>query len=105
MLKQLSILIVVILLASCIRVEYKRTLADSFIGMKEQELVTRIGPPDNVYAIGDARYLTYYKALQDGNGYITGRCKLTFTFYKEKLDNWQYEGNLCDHYINNIGLH
>ena len=55
MLKQLSILIVVILLASCIRVEYKRTLADSFIGMKEQELVTRIGPPDNVYAIGDVR--------------------------------------------------
>lgn len=105
MLKKLSILIAVIVLASCIRVEYKRSLTDSFVGMKEQELVTRIGPPDNVYEIGNARYLTYYKTVQGNNGYIAGRCKITFTFFDKKLDNWQYDGNICNQYINSIGLH
>lgn len=105
MLQKLSIIVAVFMLVSCIRVEYKRTMADSFVGMTEQELVTRIGPPDNFYTIGNARYLTYYKTVLGNNGYIAGNCKIVFTFYKEKLDNWQYDGNICDQYINSIGLH
>ena len=74
---------------------------------EEGELVFRLGPPDQIYELGKEKYLTYIKVAPGyGNmgGYAPNFCKLTFVLYKEKVDNWHYEGNLCDQYIESINL-
>ena len=105
--KLLALAGIVILAASCTRTKYIRTDNWSYIGLEEGELVFRLGPPDQIYELGKEKYLTYIKvALGYGNmgGYAPNFCKLTFVLYKEKVDNWHYEGNLCDQYIESINL-
>ena len=62
-----------------------------------------VSQSNSVYEIENEKFLTYFKT---GGGYGNMQiCKITFVFYKERLDNWRYEGNMCDAYIDSIDLH
>lgn len=104
MLKRIFLFLAIIMLASCVKVHYKRTPYNSYIGMNESELVARLGPPDNIYKNGKEKFLTYYKTSYARQGYMNGFCKLTFIFYKNQIDTWKYDGNLCDNFADTIGL-
>lgn len=100
--------LLICLLAACIRQPVRhRQSYETFVGINEAELVYTIGPPDNIYEIGKERFLTYYKngSTYLNGGYIPRSCKITFVFFKKRLDNWHYEGNMCDEYIASINLH
>lgn len=105
--KNIFAVLLIVALAACSRVVYKRIDRWSYIGLKEGELVFRLGPPDQTYNIGKERYITYIKHGMGNNimgSYVPSYCKLTFVLYKERVDNWHYEGNLCDQYIESINL-
>ena len=102
--KYLILFLGILAISSCMqRRPHYRMGGESFIGMTERELVGTIGAPDSVYEIENEKFLTYFKT---GGGYGNMQiCKITFVFYKERLDNWHYEGNMCDAYIDSIDLH
>lgn len=105
--KKLLAAISLVVATSCTRTEYIRTDTWSYIGLEEGELVFRLGPPDQIYELGKERYLTYIKAgtgYTNMGSYAPSFCKLIFVLYKDRVDNWNYEGNLCDQYIESINL-
>ncbi len=103
----LWIFLIIALLSSCYSRRGHRIADDSFVGMSEEELVTTIGPPDSYYEMGKEKYLIYNKngSQYYAGSYIPMTCKLTFVFYRGVLDNWHYEGNMCDAVAENIDLH
>ena len=60
--------------------------------------------PDNIYKNCKEKFLTYYKTSYARQGYMNGFCKLTFIFYKDQIDTWKYDGNLCNDFADTIGL-
>ena len=106
--KCLLLLVCLSLLSSCAPERRRRTGYESFIGINEKELVNIVGAPDSVYEMGNEKFLTYFKtgSAYAGYGHVVPQlCKITFVFYKKRLDNWRYEGNMCDSYIDSINLH
>ncbi len=99
--------LVLFVLSSCYSPRFYRSDDDSFIGMEEEELVTTIGPPDSAYEMGKERYLIYYKYGSQfyAGTYVPLMCKITFVFYKGSLDNWHFDGNMCDVVSESMNLH
>lgn len=115
--KFLWLFIALLIVSGCSTPTHRRQSYESFVGIDEKELVFTLGPPDNAYEMGKERFLTYFKT---GSKYVTKTdpmtgttsgsymplaCKITFVFYKKELDNWKYEGNMCNEYIQSINLH
>lgn len=106
--KCLLFLLCLCFLSSCAHERRRRADYETFVGINEKELVNIVGVPDSVYEMDDERFLTYFKTGSSYAGYgqsFPQFCKITFVFYKGSLDNWRYEGNMCDSYIESIDLH
>ncbi len=105
--KLLWVFLILLVLSACHSPRVRRQGDESFIGMDEEELVTTIGPPDSSYEMGRERFLIYNKngSHYYNGSYIPMSCKITFVFYKGDLDNWHFEGNMCDAYAESINLH
>ncbi len=117
MYKHIWLLLFLIIITACSSPRVRRQGYETFVGIDEKELVFTLGPPDSSYELGKEKFLTYFKtgstyvmktdpvSNMPVGGYMPLMCKITFVFYKEKLDNWHYEGNMCNEYIQSINLH
>ncbi len=107
--KYLLVLLGLCALSSCVSEPRRYRMSyETFVGINEKELVNIVGAPDSVYEMDNEKFLTYFKtgSAYAGYGHVVPQiCKITFVFYKERLDNWHYEGNMCDAYIDSINLH
>lgn len=106
--KLFCLFLVLLFVSACLPQPRLRRQADeSFIGMDESELVTTIGPPDSSYEMGRERFLIYNKmgSTVYRGSYVPMACKITFVFYKGVLDNWHFDGNMCDAYAESLDLH
>lgn len=116
-----SLMLVVVALVGCASTAKYEAVLNSWIAAKESDLVTRWGPPANVYERNGTRMLTYYSQRQvvmpgasptyttqvigktaytsSSGGFpaqsIGLQCRTTFEIKEDRVSNWSYEGNDC----------
>jgi hypothetical protein len=111
-----ALVVSVTLITGCATEGNLRKALDDTIGWTENQLVARLGPPDNVYRSdaaneASAKFITYRR----GNsgvvpGYVNcigyycytmppqqyvNACAVTFSLLDGKVTHYRYEGNAC----------
>lgn len=88
--KNIFIVLMILLFAGCAtEAGYQRAL-NSYVGVKESDLVDNWGIPDGTYQSGKIKYLIY-----KDDRYKGFYCKTTFIIEGGFVRNWEYEGNRC----------
>ena len=81
----------------------------TYIGLTEEDLVQRMGPPDFVYESAEAKYLAYeksasaqtngnnsYRTIPGSSGFARPRhCQLGFKLQNDHVVTYRYEGEAC----------
>lgn len=103
---RLLTIVVLLALTGCATTgNYERKL-QTWMGHSESDVISRWGPPTNVYQDGDRRYLTWTKvggsmANATNFGYTavgvggTFWCSTTLTSVHGTIQQWRWEGNAC----------
>ena len=74
---------------------YNKVL-NSWIGVPENELISRWGAPVRVYESGGYKYLTFggTNAVMFMHGLaVPVGCNTTMTIYQGRVSTWRYDGN------------
>ncbi len=114
--KKFCCLLLSVLVAGCATQEKYAQMLNNYVGFSEEELVSRMGPPDNVYELNkNTKYLTYKReyryynppsatthfwgntAYTDFHGGYEQKlwCNTTFTLKNRVVENYRFEGNNC----------
>ncbi len=114
-------LLAIAMLAARATEEAYKTALQSWIGAREQQLVSQWGPPEGFYEAEGVRFLTYQKsssyynagtppryettmigsqaytrAIGGSDGYMVNlRCKTTFEVRNSVITTYRFEGNNC----------
>jgi len=109
------------MLAACATEEAYRAALQSWIGAREQQLVSHWGPPEGFYEAEGVRFLTYQKssshyspgtppryettmignqaytrAIGGSDGYVVNlNCKTSFEVRNSVITSYRFEGNNC----------
>ncbi|MDO4184404.1 MAG: hypothetical protein Q4D11_04110 [Rhodospirillales bacterium] len=105
-----------LLVAGCASQEKYAQMLSNYVGFDEEELISRMGPPDSVYELNKStKYLTYKRAQNyynppsatthfwgntaytDFHGGYEQRlwCNTTFTMKSGRVTDYRFEGNNC----------
>jgi hypothetical protein len=108
-------------LSGCATTANFEKMLSTWVGVSEENLISRWGPPTRAYASGRTKYLTFdksatgyvpgtpptYSTTVIGNtaytnthggtsGYVyTKNCSTTFTITNGVVSSWRWEGNAC----------
>ncbi len=120
--KKISLVITALLsLSGCATTANFEKMLSTWVGVSEDNLISRWGTPSRVYATGTTKYLTFdksatgyvpgtaptYSTTVIGNtaytntyggtsGYVyTKNCSTTFTITNGVVSGWRWEGNAC----------
>lgn len=95
-----SISLLLVLLSGCAPTAPTASSYDavlnSWLGKPENELISRWGPPINVYESGGYKYLTFggtRAVVYMYGAAVPVSCKTTMTIYQGRVSNWHYQGN------------
>ena len=110
------LLVFILILAGCASQEKYTQMLSNYVGENEEELISRMGPPDSVYQLNEqTKYLTYKRehsyynppsatthfwgntAYTDFHGGYEQKlwCNTTFTLKKGFVYDYRFEGNNC----------
>ena len=89
--------LLLVLLSGCApTVNPYNNVLNSWIGVPENELISRWGPPVRVYESGGYKYLTFggnnAVVFMRGVAVPVG-CTTTMTIYQGRVSTWRYDGN------------
>lgn len=115
------LVVLTLLLTGCATTAQFEEKLKTYVGLSEDEVVQRLGPPDNVYETSETRYLTYARSVSGyvpgvapryqtnvvgntayttpvggspGYGY-TNSCRVSFGLKSGRVAIYRYEGNGC----------
>jgi len=88
--------LVVLVLVGCAnpQVAYQKTM-DTWIGVSEDNLISRWGVPSGTYESNNAKYITFVQVLPTvfyGGAAFPRQCKTTFTLRSNTVVSWQSQG-------------
>ncbi len=114
--KKVFLLFVVVFLSGCATQEKYAQMLSNYVGLSEEDLISRMGPPDSFYELNQqTKYLTYKRernyynppsatthfwgnsAYTDFYGGYEEKlwCNTTFTLKNRIITDYRFEGNNC----------